>query len=51
MFLGEAPRNVREKKRGREEKRVRGIASLGVSFRARITGATRAAFFVLLRHE
>ena len=48
MFLGEAPRNVREKRRGREEKRARGIASLGVSFRARIAGAASCA---LVRHE
>ena len=51
MFLGDAPRNVREKKRGGEEKRARGIASLGVSSRARIAGATRAASFALVRHE
>ena len=51
MFLGEAPRNVREKRRGREEKGARGIASLGVSSRARLAGATRAASFALVRHE
>ena len=51
MFLGEAPRNVREKKRDGEEKRARGIASLVGSFRARIAGSTRAANFALVRHE
>lgn len=49
MFLGEAPRNVREKKRGGEEKSARGMASLVVSWRASIGGATRAASFVLVR--
>jgi hypothetical protein len=51
MFLGEAPRNVREKSRGGEENRACGIASLVFSFRARIAGATRAASFALVRHE
>jgi hypothetical protein len=50
MFLGEAPRNVREKRRGGEEKSARGIASLWVSLRARIAGATRIASCVLVRH-
>ena len=51
MFLGEAPRNVREKRRGREEKSARGIASCGQWLRARIEGATHRASCVLVRHE
>jgi len=50
MFLGEAPRNVREKRGGEEEKRARGLALLVGSFRARIAGATRAASLALVRH-
>jgi hypothetical protein len=49
MFLGEAPRNVREKRRGGEEKSARGIASLRGSSRAWIAGAPRAARFTLVR--
>jgi hypothetical protein len=51
MFLGEAPRNVREKRRGGEEKSARGIAWLVFSSRARIAGATRIASCALVRHE
>jgi hypothetical protein len=51
MFLGEAPRNVREKRRGGEEKSARRIASVLSWLRARIAGATRIASCVLARHE
>jgi hypothetical protein len=51
MFLGEAPRNVREKRRSGEEKSARGIASVVSWLRAWIAGAACAASCVLERHE
>jgi hypothetical protein len=51
MFLGEAPRNVREQRRLGEEKSARVIASLGLWPRARIVGATCATSCALVRPE
>ena len=46
MFLGEAPRNVREKNRGGEDNSARIIVSCGVYFSlsSGVTRATSSAF-------
>jgi hypothetical protein len=50
MFLGEAPRNVREKRRIGAEQSARFMALLTAGLRARI-GAAHAALFAFARHE